>query len=328
MLTIHPTNSTSSKPRLTEKQLAKQLKLLNGSVITHLDSPFEDSSHDVYLIQEANASPPSSVAKVLKPEANNANRFWQLMQDCFNANLISQTACFYALYPLIKDISPLHIPGLKQQIIEPADPDKPKKAELYVSQAHFLQGEPVKAITPEMVQDLAKHVACLHLTTSNHFGSVDKPICNRLNDWRSHLARVIQSHMQKHPDIQPPVRQRLLDQIQTNFYTENFCLIMPDLRWDQFLTKEGRLFALTDLDAIVYGPKELEWTLLEYLLSPTQAKIFLEEYTQFLSVPDLTDVRDVYRVLLYMMNVLGETDFDAWMKQSKLFNLSATDLVT
>lgn len=97
---------------------------------------------------------------------------------------------------------------------------------------------------------------------------------------------------------------------------------MPDLRWDQFLTKKERLFALTDLDAIVYGPREMEWVLLEYLLTPSQAEVFLKEYTQFLPVPDLTEVRDVYRTLLYMMNVLGSTDYEAWMKQPKLFNIT------
>ncbi|MPQ77251.1 hypothetical protein F8R13_09355 [Hydrogenovibrio sp. JE_KL2] len=316
------THKQDTHPRLTEKQLAKRLEFPKGADIHHLENHFEDSSHDIYVIQEPEVTSPSCVVKVLRTNALKNNLFWQLMNDCFNAGLIAQTACFYAIYPLIKEISPLTIPTLKQQIIEPADPDKPKQPALYITQVYFLEGQVSTEITHEMVQDLAKHIACMHLSTSDHFGSIDEPIAPSLHDWPSHLKRILAKYMDKFPEIPPFTRQRLLDQIEDFFEVDEFCLIMPDLRWDQFLTKKERLFALTDLDAIVYGPREMEWVLLEYLLTPSQAEVFLKEYTQFLPVPDLTEVRDVYRTLLYMMNVLGSTDYEAWMKQPKLFNIT------
>ncbi|WP_024850174.1 aminoglycoside phosphotransferase/kinase family protein [Hydrogenovibrio kuenenii] len=323
MLNLHSPFASKKKAlpsRLTEKQLVKRLELPEGSEVTQLENAFYDSTHDIYIIRDVDASSPSCVVKVLRPTALKESRFWELMHDCFNAGLIAQTACFYATYPLIKEISPLTIPTLKQQIIEPDLPESPKNSGLYLTQAYFLEGSAITNVTPEMVQDLAKHMACLHLSESDHFGTIDEPIAPCLHDWPSHLKRVMGKHMENSPEIPQYTRQRILAQIESQFQTNEFCLIMPDLRWDQFLEKDNKLFALTDLDAIVYGPKELDWVLLEYLLSPTQAEMFLQEYTQFLAVPDLTEVRDVYRVLLYMMNVLGETDFEAWMKQPKLFN--------
>lgn len=315
-----PSLKSKDTPRLNEKQLAKRLALPKGTEVRQLEHAFEDSTHDIYIIQDVGASSPSSVVKVLCQKALKESPFWELMNDCFNAGLIAQVACFYASYPLLKEISPLKIPTLKQQIIEPSSPEDTKNHGLYLTETYFLSGEEIKATTTEMVEDLAKHMACLHLNTSDHFGTIDEPIAPTLHDWPSHLKRVMQKHFENYPEIPKYTRQHLLSQIESQFQTGEFCLIMPDLRWDQFLAEGEHLLALTDLDAIVYGPKELDWVLLEYLLSPAQAEVFLQEYTQFLPVPDLTEVREVYRALLYMMNVLGETDFEAWMKQPKLFN--------
>ena len=95
---------------------------------------------------------------------------------------------------------------------------------------------------------------------------------------------------------------------------------MPDLRWDQFLRQQDKLSALVDLDAIVYGPRTLEFVLLEYLLDPSQAECFAAEYQNYQVIPDLTDVRLPYRLLLFSMNVLGETDLDEWLNHPHRFS--------
>ena len=95
---------------------------------------------------------------------------------------------------------------------------------------------------------------------------------------------------------------------------------MPDLRWDQFLMQQGKLSALVDLDAIVYGPRTLEFVLLEYLLDQTQAECFATEYQNYQSIPDLTKVRLPYRLLLFLMNVLGETDLNSWLNHPERFS--------
>jgi hypothetical protein len=92
-----------------------------------------------------------------------------------------------------------------------------------------------------------------------------------------------------------------------------FVPIMPDLRWDQFrIDKEGRL-ALMDLDAFVIGPRELELVLLEYILDKPQQSVFKKTYQTMLDYPDLSKVRLSYQVLLFAMNVLGETDLMKWI---------------
>ena len=94
---------------------------------------------------------------------------------------------------------------------------------------------------------------------------------------------------------------------------DEFVPIMPDLRWDQFLQQNDRLSALVDLDAFVFGPKGIELVLLEYLLSEQQAEIFNRHYQQYAHIPDLTPFRISYRILLFLMNVLGEQNLDNWL---------------
>lgn len=97
-------------------------------------------------------------------------------------------------------------------------------------------------------------------------------------------------------------------------------LIMPDLRWDQFLTNGKEITAFIDLDALIKAPIEIEFVVLEYLLTKQQAKWFLNEYQKERTVPNLSKVRNHYRKLLFTMNILGETDYDIWMKQPFIFD--------
>ena len=98
-----------------------------------------------------------------------------------------------------------------------------------------------------------------------------------------------------------------------------FVPILPDLRWDQFLTDSNKLTGLVDLDAVVYGARELELVLLEYLLSEQQAGVFKKVYEGYQPIPDLTLCREPYRWLLFFMNVLGEQSHDAWMQAPMRF---------
>ncbi|MCF6253355.1 MAG: hypothetical protein L3J38_01245 [Thiomicrorhabdus sp.] len=96
--------------------------------------------------------------------------------------------------------------------------------------------------------------------------------------------------------------------------------VMLDIRWDQFLQRGGgENLTLLDLDTMVWVPRELELVMLEYLLTPAQAEVFKAVYTQYQDIPNLEVERTVYRVLLFQMNVLRESDFNRWMAHSVCF---------
>ena len=101
--------------------------------------------------------------------------------------------------------------------------------------------------------------------------------------------------------------------------------MMLDLRWDQLRSvdngdldhdrSDNDSLALIDLDAFVIAPKNLDLVLLQYVLSPAQWLLFKQQYCQTHVWPDYTQQKPCYQLLLFLMNVLGETDLRRWMNQ-------------
>ncbi|HSI27937.1 MAG TPA: hypothetical protein VK953_01550, partial [Methylophilus sp.] len=73
--------------------------------------------------------------------------------------------------------------------------------------------------------------------------------------------------------------------------------------------------ALIDLDAFVIAPRALDLVLLEYVLTPAQLAVFKQHYTQTHTWPEHTADTHCYQLLLFLMNVLGETDLAKWMQR-------------
>lgn len=95
---------------------------------------------------------------------------------------------------------------------------------------------------------------------------------------------------------------------------------MLDLRWDQFLfDQDQQIDALIDLDAFVIAPPELSWVMLEYLFDHNQIWLFKQAYQRLGGeIPDLTSVRNPYRLWLFALNILGETNLQKWMSHPNL----------
>jgi len=168
-----------------------------------------------------------------------------------------------------------------------------------------------------MVKGLAQHLTALHQVKSHNFGAVycdNKTL--RQTEWATHLKRCLPELLTRLPATEV---RRLQAEIDEDFQPESFVLMMPDLRWDQFLQQAGQLSALTDLDAFVYAPLALDWVLLEYLLDEQQAELFKASYAVYHAIPRLQKVRSVYRAILFEMNVLGEKNYQAWCAQPYLF---------
>jgi aminoglycoside phosphotransferase (APT) family kinase protein len=129
---------------------------------------------------------------------------------------------------------------------------------------------------------------------------------------QSTLSSLVELHAITIPE---QVLEKALQQA-ADLNIETFVPIMLDLRWDQMLHQQGQLSAIVDMDAFVVGPRELELVLLEYQLNEHQAGVFIEAYRASAEWPDLTEQRFCYRLLLFLMNSLGETDVNKWMNAS------------
>ncbi len=293
--------------------LLSRVPELKPEALQPLPTLFEDSSHQIWFYDDNGQR---DVIKVLNFVTHDAGPFWQGMQALFDVNLPQQISGFDTLYPMVADATELRIPALLQLWLKPS-------AGLWGLRTDCLPGRAVtaEAVTSEMVAQLARHLAGLHRVRFDGFGEIARPALNRQNHqaWSKRLKDWLEQQATPENGVSLAEREALLGEcdrvFQPDFDAGPFGIIMPDLRWDQFLQQDGRLVGLTDLDALVAGPVALDWVLVELLLNENQFNEFCNEYQKIAEIPTVSEVRAPYRAALFLMNVFGESNYQAWQKR-------------
>lgn len=240
---------------------------------------------------------------------------WQILRDLFGLYLPDDLADFAGVRDHLQRLMEFELPGVV------ACAARTSRTPAFIL-SRFLEGEMLSGgqVTAPMLAQLADHITGLHQACSPHWGSVleaQQPAAL----WPEQLLKTLVTHAQRRGDCEPWLGLAVgqIDRVQH----DRFAPVMLDLRWDQFLHRGGRITALVDLDAFVMAPPELELVLLEYLLDQTQADLFAAAYRQRLPMLDLTPLRLPYRLLLFLMNALGERDIDIWMRAPYRFQRPA-----
>lgn len=289
-------------PALTHHQQRNLPPLLKPAKA--VAAQFEDSSHQLWFC-ETTVGP--LFLKVADKTAIRASFFWQGVNRLFALNFPASLAETAEVQRFLSSLSPLVIP------------------ECLVSHHDFILCRQVAGsmltagnITQQNVLALAGHVAQLHQHISAQWGALLKPTFNA-EQWSARLRQTL-SHLASHHelDVPPIILGSALKQA-ADIQPDRLVPVMLDLRWDQFLNEDGQLSALVDLDAFVIAPRELELVLIELLLTQEQAQIFSDKYSESHTLPDLSEVRTAYRLLLFLMFVFGETDCQAWLDRPTYF---------
>ena len=301
--------------------------------VKNIPSSFEDSTHQLWVCKLAFEQ---HFLKLCL--SRNESVFWQAVHSLFGFELASSLGQYEKVYQTVSACSPLVIPKLWHSASCTKEGGRKFSGFLLTE---YLEGQVLTSeqLTLKQVAQIAEHVALLHQQTSQYFGALFErekilPLKGALKRvpppmkpeyvnqnvvaWKQNLKQTL-SLLNKHQSIPVDVIEKtvgLVDGLQIS----HFQPIMLDLRWDQFLQIGGEEnLALLDLDAMVWAPRELELVMLEYLLTPAQAEVFTTVYTQYHEMPDLKRERSVYRVLLFQMNVLGESNFNRWMAHPVCF---------
>jgi hypothetical protein len=287
-------------PSLTANQQQDLPALIQPASL--IVAKFEDSTHQLWHCETIDGP---MVLKLCNHQTIQISRFWQGMNDLFEINFPASLAHSDKTHHFLTDEGGLHIPEYIAA-----------QASVFVL-ARYLEGEDVdfEHVTDDMVIKLARHLAKLHQIQQSNWGAFDHAGFSS-TQWSTRLQRTLSALAELHPNTIP---QQVLEQaIQqaANLNIDTFVPIMLDLRWDQMLHQQGQLSAIVDMDAVVVGPRELELVLLEYQLNEHQADVFIQAYKANAEWPDLTEQRFCYRVLLFMMNSLGETDVNNWLNRS------------
>lgn len=278
--------------------------------VESIPQAFSDSTHQLWRLQGSSLDDKNHFLKVC---SNTSSIFWQIMKGLFDFDLRIEIEDFSHTYNLIDKACSLKIPELLKAEILGSD-----KAYILTSELNGnVAGSNIKN---EMVHQLASHLAELHSSPMNNWGGLNNPEF-KASDWSYRLKATLVKSAKKWGGVllnSDEYLKKALDACALIKETE-FVPMMPDLRWDQFLQEDGEITALVDLDAFVFAPRELDFVILEYILTPDQVRIFSNSYSKHHAIPDITEIRPAYRLLIFYMQILGETNLDEWMNKEALF---------
>lgn len=280
---------------------------------TLLPRLFADSTHQAWSCSYGyDYAELKCVLKVCSIEDVCNSPFWQAMQQLFEFDFVANIDRYDAVYQQVKGLTPLKIPRL----IAAGSGSAIRQSGFLLTE--FVNGVVIQSskVDADHVEQLARHLAALHGQTQKFFGPLYAPQLS-IDLWGRSLSKTL-TVLGRAQNIDSVILDKVLMQV-SSIRVEAFHPIMPDLRWDQFLVTDSGELSLIDLDALVWGPRELELVLIEYLLGQSQLDVFKAVYTQTHVMPDLDSVRDVYRLLLFVMNVLGESDLEKWIGHSVRF---------
>ena len=268
-----------------------------------LPTMYEDSTHQIWQCDTVDGL---MILKVCNTENVKKASFWQGMKHLFDVDLIQSLGKFDFVYQKISKYSSLVIP----KFIASDSESSPSSPAFILAQ--YVSGTMVDMteIKDGMIEALARHISQCHQKEQSQWGEFQHAKYSA-NEWGIRLYKTLEELASNH-SIPETIRDEAYQQART-LSVESFVPVMMDLRWDQFLQQKQQLSALVDLDAFVYAPKELELVLLEYLLDEQQANKFKQHYQQEKTIDDLSQVRKAYRLLLFLMNILGEKDIERWM---------------
>jgi Phosphotransferase enzyme family len=285
-------------PQLTDAEQADLPSLLAEPV--SIPSQFADSTHLVWHCQTEDGE---MVLKVCNPATIHRSDFWLGLNHLFGADFPNSLGDMQCTHDFLHQHGSLKVPALVAS-----------KAGRFVL-TRFLAGTDLdsSSIHESAVVALAKHIARLHQQTYSHWGNLYTPTFTA-QTWAPQLQQTLRLLAEKSAT---QIDQNWLNDVLAqagNIQESSFVPMMFDLRWDQLRDCKDHGIALIDLDAFVIAPKSLDLVLIKNLLTPTQFTLFKQHYETLQPWPEFGQ-HACYQLLLFLMQVFGETDLARWMQR-------------
>ncbi len=288
----------NSYPHLNSEQQQQLPKLIRPA--QPIATKFNDSTHQLW---HCSSQETDLVLKVCNTTNVTQSAFWQGLNLLFAAEFPKSLTQAPHIYEYMKTHGFFDVPECISA------------GQSYVV-SRFIPGQDLDNladIQPTDVHALAEHISKLHQYPQTQWGSLYDPKFSA-EEWPKRFATALKRLAYRaQVDIPSVLLAQALEQA-IQIKAAEFVPIMPDLRWDQLRRKDTGDLVLLDLDAILIGPREFDLILLEYLLTQEQLLYFREVYETELPWPQLNDVRLCYRLLLFLLNIFGETDLNAWLQ--------------
>lgn len=273
---------------------------------THIPPAFSDSTHQLWRCQTEDGP---MVLKCCQSAVIESSAFWQGMNSLFDMQFPDALDRMPTVSGRLRHLGHLVVP----EIIAAG------AGEFVLTRELAGQDFTASEVTDGIVIALATHLGQLHQQQSARWGRFPAPHLS-VDAWPDRLQNTLLMLADTSALSIPASRLESVIAKASAIRPTVFAPVMPDLRWDQLRLLENGELAVVDLDAFVTAPPALELTLLEYLLDARQAKVFAGIYQQFRPLVLNQREREVYRVLLFLMHVLGALDLEQWLAAPAHFN--------
>ncbi|MDX1352387.1 MAG: hypothetical protein R3254_05190, partial [Thiomicrorhabdus sp.] len=271
-----------------------------------------------YLVGDKVTRPVTRILKTVEwQEDSSQSPFWGSMEMLFDLSLKNAFIFSRQVSEYLSEHCSLQIP----QVFDVLEGDGACGVVLENLPAKMLQTE---NINEQNINILAEYFAKLHRKEVGCIGAIashqiTNEVADASQDWQCRLTAVLTS-LGMEAGLPAEVLDKTLAAV-NSLQLSKIVPLMMDMRWDQFAQQEGKLVGVFDLDAYVLAPVELDFVILECLLTAEQAQQFGEQYFSFtkkkIQIED--EQRLVYRVLFFLMNALGEKDIEKWLNQPARF---------
>lgn len=269
-------------------------------------------TNDVWRIQTAQET---VILRASREEGNFAGPFWVGCEALFGIDP-RNTFAIEAVNTSLAAASPIPVPQVLRKGIADGRP--------YVI-VEDLSGTTPKNFSPftaETLEALGKALARIHSHRFDYYGQPAGPVSYALSTFQARIVEtmhmLVAQFYAHDPQITAALEPLCTAALQSS-PLEAGALVMIDLDAPQFLTDGEHLTALVDTDAYVVGPRELDFIGLEFVLEEPEGKAFARGYSSLLPIPDLSQVRPVYRYLYRLLKVYGNVELEALMTYPTLF---------
>lgn len=322
-------NAFSVMDSTEQAQMQQEFGRLIG--VEKIPKLFKDSTHFIYKLFYSDSAFPL-ICKLCLPanqeqlEVDAQISFWPRVKQIFNFNAcesLNYAQFNYAWFAKHSVFSVAHL-----------------HASVQSHQVGFLLQEYIEGINcrwdfynEERVDFLSKHLLAMHAKRYSKFGVLAELSDFEVNPTdsvsQSHWWQTIEDLLVNLPAgmVSDSDRQKALnDLIQLKKRPIKFVPQLIDFRWDQLRwgvpastsieDPQGR-FYLLDLDALLVAPLEFDWVMLELVLSEKEMNQLKKYYSQQSVIPCITEYRDVYRMVFFVMNLLDEPSWQAFKNRPK-----------
>lgn len=188
-----------------------------------------------------------------------------------------------------------------------------------------MKGAPLGSFTRqshELLHKFGVWLASMHRNEFDYFGNIAGTKTERRERFHLTVAQAMKQIVEREHPADGRIARELeavLREVQALPTPKACCPVLVDMDPSQFLTENGLISAIVDIEAYVVAPRELDFVGLEYVMDEEAAASFISGYTTILDIPDLSACRKAYRYLYRLLGVQGSVPLDKWLARPALF---------